>query len=129
MARNSRCCSGNNRCNLGNNKCCCEPKKKNKCEKLEKCLDEMSERDLKLVDCIIKKIREIICLQEESEKFKEKAEFLDEQVEERTKEVECLIRKLREMLEKTNCVCDKTIECHRDDDKDDWDCSDFWNCR
>ena len=115
MARNIRGCCGANRCGFVNNKCCCEPKKENKCKKLEKCLDEMSERDLKFLDCIIK--------------FKEKAEFLDEQVEERTKEVECLIRKLREMLEKTNCVCDKTIECHRDDDRDEWDCSDFWNCR
>ena len=111
--------------------------KDDKCEKFEKCAKEMSERNQKLIECINRKLKEIICLQEEGEKSLERAARLFEQAEERTKEVECLVRKLKEMEEKRDCCCEKAIKCFKEkceeeeceEEKCECDFHDCWRCR
>lgn len=107
----------------GNN---CGGCKDNKCERLQKCAEEMAARNAALLECINKKLREIACLEEEAAKLRAQAHVLDEQVEVRTKEVRCLLKKLQEMLAKTNAVYDKAVECFKEEAEDDCNFDDCW---
>ena len=107
----------------------------NKCDKLEKCAMEMAARNQKLIECINKKINEVMGLQQEADRYLEKAECLFAEAEDKTKEVKCLVKKLEEMVKATDCAFVKAAECWRneaeanEEDDDDCDLNGRWNCR
>lgn len=96
---------------------------------------EMAARNQKLIECINKKINEVMGLQQEADRYLEKAECLFAEAEDKTKEVKCLVKKLEEMVKATDCAFVKAAECWRneaeanEEDDDDCDFNGRWNCR
>ncbi len=122
------------RCNKGygeckKEKCYCIPCKDNKCEKYERCAEELAAQNKALLEAINKKLREANCLQEESAKYRLKADQLSEKADKKLREVECLLEKFEEIIRKTNILFCKAIECYKEEAEDDFDCDGYWKCR
>ncbi|MEG2868160.1 MAG: hypothetical protein RR894_10450 [Terrisporobacter sp.] len=121
---NNRGC--NNKCNSNSNMYC--QIKESKCRKIENCAEDISDMNEELLECVEKKIREIVCLQQESRQYVAKAKYLDERAEAKLKEVQMLVKKISDMVDKSNELYERAIDCYKKEGRTNRFCPDRPKC-
>ena len=132
-------CNNNNRCN---NRCenrrddrCNNrwengfgPIRENKCRKLENCAEDLADMNEELLECVEKKLRDIVCLQKEARELLAKAKCVNDKAEAKTREVQMLVRKLSDMVAKANELFGRAVDCNKRNCRHNRFCKDEHRC-
>ena len=127
-------CNNNNNNNRCNNRCNNRwengfgPIRENKCRKIENCAEDLADMNEELLECVEKKLREIVCLQKEARELLAKAKCVNDKAEEKTREVQMLVRKLSDMVAKANELFGRAIDCNKRNCRNNRFCPDQHKC-